>query len=145
MNYEQMFEDSYARVIGKGIGLGEKGRLFFSRFYEKFLLESPVARSKFDGVDMAAQIRVLEKSMFHMIGFYVAKTDTRYLRSIAHRHSQRQLDIKPEYYDVWLDALIDTVKELDADFHDELELAWRLAMTPGIQFMKFHYPGTDIK
>ncbi len=138
-----MFEGSYARVIGKGIGLGEKGRLFFSRFYERFLLESVDARDKFKGVDMEAQIRVLEKSMFHMIGFYVAKTDTRYLRSIAHTHSQRQLDIKPEYYDAWLDALVDTVEELDTEFHSELELAWRLAMTPGIQFMKFHYPGMN--
>lgn len=88
---------------------------------------------------MDSQIHVLEKSMFHMISFYVAKTDTEYLRTIALTHNREQYDIKPEYYDIWLEALIETVEELDPGYNADLGLAWRLAMTPGIQFMKFHY------
>ncbi len=88
---------------------------------------------------MDSQIHVLEKSMFHMISFYVAKTDTEYLRTIALTHNREQYDIKPEYYDIWLEALIETVEKLDPGYNADLGLAWRLAMTPGIQFMKFHY------
>jgi hemoglobin-like flavoprotein len=95
--------------------------------------------SKFAHVDMAAQVGVLQKSMFHIISFYVAKTDSEYLRSIALTHSKAQYDIKPEYYDIWLESLIETVRKVDSEFEDDVELAWRLAMSPGIQFMKFHY------
>jgi len=139
LNYEKLFEDSYARVIGEGIGLGAKGRRFFKHFYQIFFGKSGEVRGKFKEVDMDSQIHVLEKSMFHMISFYVAKTDTEYLRTIALTHNREQYDIKPEYYDIWLEALIETVEELDPGYNADLGLAWRLAMTPGIQFMKFHY------
>ncbi len=139
LNYEKLFEDSYSRVIGEGIGLGETGRQFFKHFYTIFFSKSAEVRDKFKEVDMDAQIHVLEKSMFHIISFYVAKTDTEFLRTIAQNHNREQYDIKPEFYDIWLEALIETVEELDPEYNDDLGLAWRLAMTPGIQFMKFHY------
>ena len=139
LNYEKLFEDSYSRVIGEGIGLAEAGEQFFKHFYTIFFSKSEEVRDKFKEVDMDAQIHVLEKSMFHIISFYVAKTDTEFLRTIAETHNREQYDIKPELYDIWLEALIETVEELDAEFNADLGLAWRLAMTPGIQFMKFHY------
>lgn len=139
LNYEKLFEESYARVIGEGIGLGAKGRRFFKQFYEVFFGKSEEVREKFKDVDMDSQIHVLEKSMFHIISFYVAKTNTEYLRTIALSHNREQYDIKPEYYDIWLEALIETVEELDPEYNLDLDLAWRLAMTPGIQFMKSHY------
>jgi hemoglobin-like flavoprotein len=139
LNYEKLFEDSYSRVIGEGIGLGEKGRRFFRHFYTTFFSKSEEVRDKFKDVEMDVQIHVLEKSMFHIISFYVAKTDTEFLQKIAQTHNREQYDIKPKFYDIWLEALIETVEELDPEFNDDLRLAWRLAMTPGIQFMKFHY------
>lgn len=139
LNYEKLFEDSYTRVIGEGVGLGDKGRRFFSQFYRRFIGKSPEVRSRFADVDMDAQIHVLEKSMFHIISFYVSKTNTEYLQTIARTHNRQQYDIKPEFYDIWLEALVETVEDLDAEYDDALGLAWRLAMMPGIQFMKHHY------
>ncbi len=139
LKYEQLFEDSYTRVIGKGIGLDTRGRQFFHRFYEIFFNRSEDIRQKFSGTDMEAQVGILEKSMFHMVSFYVTRTDTDFLHSIARTHNRNGYDIKPEYYDIWLESLLDTVRELDPEFQSETELAWRLAMTPGIEFMKFHY------
>ena len=139
LNYEKLFEDSYSRVVGEGIGLNDQGKLFFSTFYDVFFSKSDEICTKFTHVDMAAQVGMLQKSMFHIISFYVAKTDSEYLRSIAMTHSRAQYDIKPEYYDIWLDSLIETVHKMDPEFEDDVGLAWQLAMTPGIQFMKFHY------
>lgn len=51
----------------------------------------------------------------------------------------RKLDIHPELYDLWLECLIETVAEFDDGFRDEVELAWRLVLSPGIVYMKFKY------
>ena len=139
MNYQELFEESYGRVIGAGVRLGDKGKEFFDRFYNNFFANSREVRDKFTDVDMAAQVAVLQKSMFHVVSFYVTKTDTDYLMSIARSHSRTQYNIKPELYDIWLESLIETVEAMDPKYEDELALAWRLAMIPGIEFMKFHY------
>jgi len=139
LNYEKLFEDSYSRVIGEGVGIGNKGSTFFSRFYDIFFSKSQQIRDKFADVDTDAQARVLQKSMFHMIGFYATKTDSGYLAGVAHTHSRSQYDIGPEFYDIWLESLLETVQQLDPEYEDNLALAWQLAMTPGIQFMKFRY------
>jgi hemoglobin-like flavoprotein len=139
LNYEKLFEDSYTRVLGEGIGLSNRGKTFFKQFYDTFFSKSGEISEKFANVDMSTQIGVLQKSMVHIISFYVTKTDTEYLLSIARTHSRDEYDIKPEYYDVWLESLLETVRILDPEFEDKIELAWQLAMTPGIQFMKFHY------
>lgn len=121
------------------MGISDKGRTFFSTFYEIFLGKSQLIRDKFAHVDMDVQLRVLQKSMFHMISFYATKTDTEYLATIARTHSRSQYDIKPEFYDIWLESLVETVLRLDPEHEDDLSLAWELAMTPGIQFMKSRY------
>jgi hemoglobin-like flavoprotein len=139
LNYEELFEDSYARVIGEGVGIGDKGREFFSLFYRIFIDKSQQIRDRFADVDMDAQVVVLQKSMFHMISFYATKTATEYLENIARTHNRDQYAIKPEFYDIWLEALIETVAQLDPEYENDLALAWQLAMTPGIQFMKFQY------
>ena len=139
LNYEKLFEESYARIIGEGVGIDDKGHTFFSMFYDIFFSKSQQIRDKFADVDMDAQVRVLQKSMFHMIGFYATKTDSEYLATVARTHSRDQYDIRPEFYDIWLESLIETVQQLDPEYEENLALAWQLAMAPGIQFMKFRY------
>lgn len=134
-----LFEESYARVIGQGVGIGDKGRVFFGRFYSIFFSKSQQIRDKFAEVDIDTQVVVLQKSMFHMISFYETKTATEYLENIAQSHNRDQYGIKPEFYDIWLESLIETVAQLDPEYENSLALAWQLAMTPGIQFMKFQY------
>jgi hemoglobin-like flavoprotein len=138
-NYQQMFDHSYARVVGEGIGITEKGKQFFSRFYDHFFKRSDEIRERFKHTDMEAQVGILHKSMYHMIGFYILNTEHEALRRIAQTHAKSQYDIKPEFYDHWVEALILTVADLDPKFDREVELAWRLAMSPGVLYMKMHY------
>jgi len=44
-----------------------------------------------------------------------------------------------QFNNLWLDCLIQAVKESDPDFTHEIESAWREKMLPGIQVMKSHY------
>lgn len=62
-----------------------------------------------------------------------------HLKQIAKLHSRHELDIKPALYDLWLECLIQAVKEFDPLFNAEIEKIWRSFMKQGIEFMKSRY------
>ncbi len=138
-DYDQIFESSYARVIGAGTGITEKGSAFFSRFYEKFLAKSPEIEELFSRTDMDEQVSMLQKSFYAVTSMYVTRTVDDRLFKIAESHSVSGYNVRPPLYDLWLDAIIDTVREQDSEFDSDVELAWRLALSPGIVLMKHHY------
>ena len=88
---------------------------------------------------MDEQVRMLQKGMYQLISFYLVKADSSSLKSIAISHNRSHYDIAPELYDLWLDALLETLKELDPEYTKELRLAWQIVMTPGILYLKHHY------
>ncbi|HIG44747.1 MAG TPA: globin [Gammaproteobacteria bacterium] len=145
MNFELLFEESFQRVIGHGVGITNKGQQFFARFYEIFFAASDEVREKFCHTDMEMQRSFLKKGVYHLISFYLLRSDNDYLSSIALTHNQNHYDIPPELYDIWLEALLKAVAELDPEYRDELRLAWQIVMTPGILFMKYHYAMPGLK
>ena len=62
-----------------------------------------------------------------------------HLERLARRHSRAELDIRPALYDLWLDRLLQAVREFDPLFDIETEAAWRNVLQPGIDFMKSRY------
>lgn len=62
-----------------------------------------------------------------------------YLEYVAKRHDRHNLNIDPELYDFWLEALIDTAREFDDEFNAEVEQAWRTVMRYGIDYMISHH------
>ena len=62
-----------------------------------------------------------------------------YLEYIARQHDRHHLNIEPDLYDLWLEALIDTVREFDNEFDEEIENAWRSVMRYGIEYMTSRY------
>jgi len=110
--------ESYKRVAG------EPG--FLDRFYERFMERDPDVRRRFAGVDMARQRFVLGRAVTlllqHASGM---ERGVESLREMAVRHGPLDLDIPPHLYDLWLDALVETVAEHDPRFSPELEAGWR--------------------
>ena len=139
MDLEAIFEESYDRVVGHGIGITERGEVFFRRFCEIFFQSSDDIAEKFAATDIDKQVRVLQKATFQLISFYLVKNDNDYLREIARIHDQAHLNIPPDLYDLWLDALVMTVAEMDPHYRPETALAWQVVMTPGILYLKFHF------
>jgi len=135
MDIEGLFDASYVRVLSREV----EGRGFFEAFYERFVVSSPAVAAKFLHTDMARQRAMLKKSFYHLLAFYVSSHADYYLQQVAISHDRVHLDIPPALYDLWLESLIDTVRTFDEQFDDDVELAWRLVMTPGIVFMTFHY------
>jgi hemoglobin-like flavoprotein len=132
-NYNKIFSRSLTRCVTT-----DSDR-FFSHFYDRFVPSSPAIEAMFIDVDMVRQRRILEASLAYMSEFAAFLTKTDQLERLAERHSRREIDIAPALYEVWLDILVETVEELDPEYTDEVGLAWRVVMSPGIAFMKAHY------
>ena len=113
---------------------------FLTLFYRKFVISNPEVQEKFSNTDMEYQKMMLHASLY-MIMLATRNNDAAeaYLDRVAKRHSKSALDIRPELYDLWLETLIETVKEIDSIFNDDVENAWRTVMTFGIDYMKSKY------
>ncbi len=128
----EMFNDSLERCKSTSGFLG--------RFYELFLASSEEVSEKFKHTDFRKQKRALMTSLYMMMLVTEGRAEgDAYLERIAKVHSKSQMDIKPKLYELWLDCLIQAVREFDPLFNEETERAWRNIMRPGIEFMKSRY------
>lgn len=137
MGFEETFDQSYERVKT----LEKDGRTFFDAFYGRFISSSPEVAHAFKNTDMKRQRKMLEKSFYSLFIFYATSNQNDYLEKIARLHSKHEANVDPALYDLWLECLIQTVAEYDPHFNRSVELAWRLVLSTGIAYMKFHYQG----
>jgi hemoglobin-like flavoprotein len=114
---------------------------FMDRFYERFLRSSPKVREKFLGTDFIRQKRMLRASLHLLLvaAHDNGKRPTPYLDDVAGRHGASQMAIGAELYDLWLDSLLATVREVDPAWSAEVEQAWESVMTVGIAYLVSRY------
>jgi len=119
---------SYGRAISK--------RQFLDRFYELFMSSSPIVARKLASTNIAKQQELLSQAVNMVILFPQGNKIARNaLNRIRESHNRDGLDIKPAYYQFWVDSLIVALSENDPDFNDELELAWRTVVQEAIDFI----------
>lgn len=135
MSYDKFFDESYARVVTHPA----TDKDFFLVFYRNFISASPEAAKLLEHTDLAKQAQMLKKSFYSLLVFYASNAADDYLERIAHSHSRAKMAIPPHLYDIWLEALIETVKICDPECCPNVELAWRLVLVGGITYMKFKY------
>jgi len=135
MDYEAIFDASYERVKKHHAGK----EAFFHAFYERFIQADPRVAQHFQHTDMERQQKMLEKSFYRLLVFYATNSTDDYLEEVAIRHSKLVLNIDKDLYDIWLDCLIETLKDYDPEYSDQVELSWRLLLATGITYMKFKY------
>ena len=113
---------------------------FLQDFYRRFIASSPEIAVKFANTNFKTQARILKTSLYMAMLASDQNHEAReYLGRIANRHNREELDIKPEYYDLWIESMISTVREYDPKFNNEIEQLWRNFMQPAIEFMKSQY------
>ncbi len=134
-DYLTFFRESCRRIMDSEMQRDE----FLEAFYETFLSKSDEIAAKFASTDMQQQKEMLYQSLHHMLDFSVQRKASEELRRIAERHSKSQIDVEPHLYDAWLESLIDAARLFDVRFTEEVELAWRVVLAPGIAYMKFKY------
>ena len=136
---EFTFSQSYERIFGREVKIGPLGDQFFDYFYSLFLASSPDVRAAFKNTDMEKQKKMLKRSLLYSINFIENKNNFHSMERIAISHSRKHHNIKPHLYDLWMDCMVASVECFDPKFDCDVELAWRLAFSPGITYMKYQY------
>ena len=129
IDFDELFNDSYEEI-------SNNKSEFYDLFYKKFLNSSFIVKNAFENTDMNVQKEMLEKAIVHLINFGVSKKATAYLLGIARKHEG--LHIPAELYDLFIHSLLAALSELYPRFSNECAIAWRITLSPGIEFMK-HY------
>ena len=111
---------------------------FFDSFYQYFLASSPEIREKFAHTNMPAQKQLLRQGILNLVMYARGMSDSK-LRALGESHSRGRLDIRPELYDLWLDALLLTVSGHDKQFNESIRNAWREVLNKGISVIKAGY------
>ena len=131
-DHVQIFHDSLHRCLA--------AETFLDVFYERFMGSSKDVAAKFAATDFARQKKALAMSlrMMVMAGQDNAAAEP-YLSFLAERHSRQYLDIRPAMYGLWLESLLATIREVDEQYDESVEAAWRAVMEPGMQYMIERY------
>lgn len=111
---------------------------FFEAFYQRFLASSPIIRAKFAATDLVAQRHLLRAGILNLVLYARGMSDAK-LRALGQRHSRAGFDIRPELYELWLDALLQTVREHDREASHEDLVAWREVLGKGIALITSYY------
>jgi len=135
------FEESYARIFGDGIGMDESADDFFRAFYQRFLSQPTIA-DLFEHTDHDRQVRMLKKSVYQLVTYYVARESNAELDRLAAAH--HSMGIAANAFDIWLEALLATVEEFDPQWDQTTRLAWCWALSPGMTYMSLK-PSIDFE
>jgi len=132
-DYSSICFESYDRI------LNDSGMKFFDEFYRLFLSATPEVASLFSHTDMQRQKTVLRLSFYQLIHFYEKKVPSESMAALGKVHAKDGRNIPPHLYDIWLNCLINAVKNYDPQFSPHVETAWRMVFSPGIDYMKHMY------
>ncbi|MEH6823796.1 MAG: globin [Motiliproteus sp.] len=128
MDFVEIFNNSYKRNID-----GQYDR-FFNQFYDNFMGKSDAIKKAFRNTNMEMQKLMLEDSLLYMKGFSIRRQSSEALEDLAALH--RRLNIDASYFEIWLESLVETIEQIDPKCDENDLLAWRIILSPGIEFMK---------
>jgi len=73
--------------------------------------------------------------MTHITSFEATMEANEEINKMAIFHGKDNLNISAKFFDVWLECLVDTVVDYDQEFDTQVERAWRVIMSPGLEYM----------
>lgn len=125
---KELFLESLGRCTGNDS--------FIPAFYEKFLASNEEVRQKFRRTNFEQQNQMLLRSLQLAAGATIGEPQSlRELRARAESHDRYHLHIKPELYELWLEAALTTASEFDPQWNQDTESAWRSILGYVIDFM----------
>ncbi len=125
-------EASYDRCLEDGD--------FFDTFYDKFLAKSEEIPPLFAETDFRKQKQMIRMSVRMLVRLGLGEDGTKLaINKLGESHSRRQHNIRPELYELWLDALCESIKQHDPQHTPQLEQQWQDTMHAGIEMMVSMY------
>ena len=128
IDYNEIFNDSFQFIQNTK-------NQFYDLFYENFISNSPEIKNKFKSVDLTKQKLMLKESIIHTVQFSFNKIAEPYLIKIAQIHYQ--LNIEPYMFNLFMEAIITALSQCYPKFDNHCALAWRITLSPGLEFMKY--------
>ena len=115
---------------------------FIDNFYHRLANEAPAVGPMFAETDMRTQDTLIRAGISHLIDFADRVDGVRSkIDELGVKHNRHHLDVKPELYESWIEALIQAAAECDDFFDEQVESAWREVLRPGIELMASAYSG----
>lgn len=112
----------------------------FDTFYEIFLKSDPRIPEQFVGTEWEEQKRLLRQGVNNVIGYFDESfTAQSALERIRYTHGRDRLNIPPALYELWMDSMIEAVRQHDPEFDSVLEKEWREVLRKGTDFVKAGY------
>ena len=115
---------------------------FLDRFYETFIASDKAVAGKFARTDLKRQRVMLETSLYLLLeasGRNPSAESLAHLEHIAVLHDRNHHDVPPAMYELWLDCMIRTVREIDPKCTERTEESWRTVLGQGIRIMQARY------
>lgn len=129
---------SHADLVMQSYGRCCASPDFFDSFYRHFLASSPQIREKFTNTEMSGQKLLLRQGILNLVMHARGMPDTK-LRALGSTHSREGFNIRPELYDLWLNALLQAIGEHDKSCDADTRQAWREVLNKGIDVIKAQY------
>ncbi len=129
------FDDECIAVFHASIDRLHGDPEFLDRFYERFMGVSEDIAAVFQGRDMPRIKRKLRLTL-NIITMLVDDEPGMdwYMTSLADIHNQ--LEIPPVFFELWKDALVETVAEHDPAFDEQVRSAWSRVLDQAIAAMR---------
>jgi len=133
-------EDQDIHLVMQSFGRCTLTDDFLVTFYETLTRSSDEIAAMFAKTDMPSQRRLLKEGMIRLIA-YASDNDfaVQRVKELGQSHSRTQLNVRPEMYEIWVDSLIEAIRQHDPECSDELKAAWRRIVAPGIAAMQELY------
>lgn len=129
---EEVVKRSFARCEANGD--------FAETFYTAFMNASPAIAPFFAQTEFGRQRQLLRDSVYLMVTHDVSDPDMRaLLDKLGQMHSRVGRNIAPKLYELWLDSICATVKQLDPEWSQALEDHWRVRLRAGRQIIMAAY------
>ena len=128
----ELFLDSLKRCT--------RSKKFIPAFYSRFLSASDDISDKFRHTDFERQNRMLLRSLkLAALAADGQPEGLRDIRECAVSHDRQHLNIEPRLYNFWRSALIETSRQFDDQWDDDVEEAWLTILEHVItQMIKHH-------
>ncbi|CAM3489641.1 globin [Parendozoicomonas haliclonae] len=127
-----------ADAVFQSYGRCCKSPRFLEDFYENFMASSDAIKERFKDTDMSSQYHLLRSGLLWMILRARGMSDTK-LKDLGESHNRNGYNIPPQWYDLWLEALLKTVAAHDEEYTSALAGQWRSVMLPGIEMIRSRY------
>lgn len=134
-------------IVRQSFGRCTLSDQFLVTFYEILTGSLDEIRIQFAHTDMPRQRRLLKEGLIYLISYPTGNEFARKrVTELGISHSRAQLNVRPEFYQIWADSLMQAIERHDSNYDAALDAAWRRILAPGIAAMMALYdqsPGLD--